>query len=231
MSTFMRGASAIVIVMSAACGSTSSDSDRPTGTGGGPIDGAGGCGGTGAGGTGNSGAGGEADGGPTDAAPPGDCRTTSAAHPPEGAQHVAVCSPLTFGTNPPSSGNHYAIWADYRTYDRPIARGFWVHSLEHGAVVITYNCPDGCAADVADAQALIDSLPADCGDGTRRLILAPDPELDVRFAASAWGFTLRSDCFDRETFRSFYSEHYDHAPESICGGGTDPSQLCSPSCK
>lgn len=142
---------------------------------------------------------------------------------------MPICSPLIFATNPPSSGNHYAIWADYRTYARPILRGFWVHSLEHGAVVITYNCPGGCAEDVAAAQAFIDGLPADCGPMSRRVIMTPDPELDVRFAASAWGYTLRANCFDRDTFSSFYSAHYDHGPESICGGGTDPTELCGSS--
>jgi hypothetical protein len=142
---------------------------------------------------------------------------------------MPLCAPLTYATNPPSSGNHYAIWAAYQTYDRPFPRGFWVHNLEHGAVVITYNCPGGCAAEVAAAQAFIDGLPADCGGTARRVILLPDPELDVRFAASAWGHTLRASCFDREAFSTFFTEHYDHAPESICGGGTNPTEICGPS--
>jgi hypothetical protein len=108
-------------------------------------------------------------------------------------------------------------------------RGFWVHSLEHGAVVITYRCREGCADEVAAAQAFVDGLPMDRGTMTRRVILAPDPELDVRFAASAWGYTLRASCFDRDAFSSFYDAHYDHAPESIVGGGTDPTELCGPS--
>ncbi|HMI83542.1 MAG TPA: DUF3105 domain-containing protein [Polyangiaceae bacterium] len=175
---------------------------------------------------------GAAGAGGTGGAPPGDggdCQTVVATHLIEGAQHVAVCSPLSYATNPPSSGNHYAIWADYRTYQRPIQRGFWVHSLEHGAVVITYNCPEGCAEEVTAAQTFVDGLPADCGPMARRVILTPDPELDVRFAASAWGATLRASCFDRATFSAFFSDHYDHAPESICGGGTDPTALCGPS--
>jgi len=142
---------------------------------------------------------------------------------------MPVCSPLTYATNPPSSGNHYAIWAAYGTYDRVFPRGFWVHSLEHGAVVITYHCPEGCAAEIAEAQAFIDGLPADCGPTSRRVILTPDPDLDVRFAASAWGFTLRANCFDRAAFSDFFTMHYDHAPESICGGGTDPTEFCGPS--
>jgi hypothetical protein len=110
-----------------------------------------------------------------------------------------------------------------------IPRGFWVHSLEHGAVVISYHCPGGCADEVAAAQAFMDTLPADCGSTGGWAILTPDPELDVRFAASAWGFTLRSSCFERDAFSAFYAEHHNNAPESICGGGTDPTDVCGPS--
>ena len=215
---FLRRALTLVLLASsAACGS----SYEPTG--------AGGTGGTHVGDGGKCGGGAsDPDGATPDVTPPdpGDCKPVVAAHPIEGAVHVPICSPLTYRTNPPSSGNHYGVWADYRTYERPILRGFWVHSLEHGAMVITYNCPGGCPDEVAAAQAFIDSLPAECSSNSRRLILAPDPELDVRFAASAWGFTLLAGCFDRDAFAVFYAEHYDRAPESICGGGTDPAELC-----
>ena len=152
------------------------------------------------------------------------CNPVEAEHPSEGNAHVPLCSPVTFGTNPPSSGSHYPVWADYKTYATTFSRGFWVHSLEHGAVVLTYNCPEGCAAEIAAAQALIDALPPDtCGAGFRRIMLLPDPELDVRFAASAWGFTLKARCFDRAAFAAFIEAHTDHAPESVCGGGQDPT--------
>ncbi len=225
MSCLGRGVALLLMGASAACGSST---PGPSGAGG-----AGGAGAADGGNCAGSSSDADAERPPFDGAPSDDggCRIDAAAHPIEGAQHLPICSPLTWATNPPSSGNHYAIWADYRTYDRPIPRGFWVHSLEHGAMVITYNCPGGCASEVAAAQAFIDGLPADakCGASGRRLILAPDPELDVRFAASTWGHTLRASCFDRDAFSAFHAAHYDHAPESICGGGTDPSELCGPS--
>ena len=214
MSRVARGMIVVLVAASTACGPSDS------------ALGAGGAGGTRSGDGGGCGGSDDRDGGRPDR---GECQATVASHTIEGALHMPVCSPLTYATNPPSSGNHYAIWAAYQTYHRSIPRGFWVHSLEHGAVVFTYNCPGGCAAEVADVQAFIDALPADCGGATRRVILTPDPDLDVRFAASAWGATLRANCFDREAFSSFYTEHYDHAPESICGGGTDPTDICGPS--
>jgi hypothetical protein len=152
----------------------------------------------------------------------GSCNAIAEQHPIEGNLHMAICSPLTYGTNPPSSGNHYSIWAAYKTYTQPFLPGFWVHCLEHGAVVIGYNCPDGCAGDVARAQAFIDALPADCGAPPRRVVLLPNPGLDVRFAASAWGFTLKADCFDPSAFGAFFAAHYGQGPEDICSDGLDP---------
>src|SRR6188768_3371545 len=95
--------------------------------------------------------------------------------------HVAVCSEVSYPDNPPAGGSHYSQWAAFQSYSFPVPRGFWVHDMEHGAVVYSYNCPDGCAEEVAQVQALIDALPSDplCSAETpRRVLLTPDPLLD-----------------------------------------------------
>jgi hypothetical protein len=131
-------------------------------------------------------------------APTGKCDAVEQEQAIEGFTHVDVCSYVEYFTKPPSSGDHYPIWAAYKTYTTAIPEGFFVHNLEHGAIVLTYNCPNGCAADVAAAQAMIDALPADpdcAAQGStvrRRTLMTPDPSLDVPFAASAWGWTLRA---------------------------------------
>lgn len=140
--------------------------------------------------------------------------------------HVDACTPLEHATNPPSSGNHYPAWADFGVYDFPLPRGYWVHNLEHGAVVVTYNCPQGCAEELADAKAWLAQLAPDatCPAGPTRILLVPDPLLDVPWAASAWGFTLRAECFDADTFTTFFVDHAGGslAPEAaLCGTGFD----------
>ncbi|HVZ71996.1 MAG TPA: DUF3105 domain-containing protein [Polyangia bacterium] len=163
------------------------------------------------------------------------CVPVVASHTDEGAQHVSCTPPPVYGTNPPSSGNHYPVWADYKTYTTPLPWGHLVHSLEHGAVILVYNCPDGCADEVARAQALIDTLPPVDGQAggvgplalgqadptceaptKRRLILAPDPHLDVRWAATAWTWTLKSSCFDEASFAAFIKAHYGQTYEDFC---------------
>jgi hypothetical protein len=131
----------------------------------------------------------------------------------EGASHLAECTATTYRSRPPSSGNHYPRWAVFRVYSKPVPWGYLVHAMEHGVVVIVYNCPDGCAEEVAAAQALVDSTPLKGACPRPPVILAPDPTLDVRFAAASWGNTLRASCFDREAFARFVETHKNHGPE------------------
>ncbi|NJK46019.1 MAG: DUF3105 domain-containing protein [Pleurocapsa sp. SU_196_0] len=50
---------------------------------------------------------------------------------------------LTYDTNPPTGGIHNAAWQNCGIYDQQIALENAVHSLEHGAVWLTYQltCP------------------------------------------------------------------------------------------
>jgi len=112
----------------------------------------------------------------------------------------------------------------YKTYDARVGRPFWVHDLEHGAIVVAYNCSNGCADEAAALTGFLAARPADplCLAAVRnRFVVTPDPELDVRFAASAWGFALKSSCFDLPALGAFIDQHYGHGPENLCGDGVD----------
>lgn len=143
----------------------------------------------------------------------------------EGSAHVAECSTVSYRSNPPSSGNHYQNWSGFGIYEQPLPRGYWVHALEHGAIVVSYDCAE-CDADLAAARAFFDALPPDAvcvvhGSARPRAMLTPDPLLDVPWAASAWGWTLRANCFEPEVFSDFYTEHLGRGPEQVCSPGSD----------
>lgn len=173
------------------------------------------------------------DASPDVALPPGEgvCNVRHVESPPASAYHEEQCSELAYTTNPPSGGDHYGVWAAFQSYDVPVRPGFLVHSLEHGAVVFWYDCPEGCADEVAEVEAFIAALPVDpvCEPSPvdRRAVLVPYPELESRWAASAWGFALTADCFERDAFSAFYSEHVGRAPENFCNNGqTDVATRC-----
>jgi hypothetical protein len=144
----------------------------------------------------------------------------------EGILHAVLCSQLCYGTSPPSSGRHYPPpnWAAFKVYDAPVPWGFLVHSLEHGAVVVVYNCPGGCPADeIAAARSWAAAVQDPLGCQPPRVILAPDPTLDVPWAAAAWGWTLRAAAFDAAAFQAFYTEHAANTAEDFCNDGVDRS--------
>ncbi len=155
---------------------------------------------------------------------------TQAASESEGATHVAICLYVDYHTLPPSSGDHYPIWAAYMTYsDQPVPEELLgPQSGARDDRPLVQNCgAAGCASDIAAAQAMIDAYPDDplCASqetGVRvRFVMTPDPRLDVRFAASAWGWTLRANCFDTAAFLAFARAHYGNGPEAICSDGED----------
>lgn len=155
-------------------------------------------------------------------APIGDCSAIVRSYQPDSAAHHAECSDIEYSTSPPVSGDHYPSWAAYQTYEFPVPLGYLVHDLEHGAVVYFYDCPDGCAEEVAEAQAVIDALADDprCAPDVRvQVVLVPRPGLGSRWAASAWGYSLNADCFDAAVFEQFYKEHRGQGPEDLCNQG------------
>lgn len=58
----------------------------------------------------------------------------------EGRDHVPHGQKVDYKFNPPTGGNHYADWITKEFYDEPREDGSLVHSLEHGYVVINYDC-------------------------------------------------------------------------------------------
>lgn len=217
-----------------ACGSTDDGEDLASagsagaGAGGSAAAGAGQGGSAGAAGSntaGSSAAGSNAGGANagSDAGGSGECGVSVVESPPTSALHVTECSAIEYSTSPPSGGDHYGQWPAYASYDFALPAGNVVHALEHGAVVFWYNCPEGCPNEVAEVEAFIAQLPADptcAGTGAeRRTIVVPSPELEARWAASAWGFALTASCFDPAAFEAFYMDHYRQGPEDTCAPG------------
>lgn len=57
-----------------------------------------------------------------------------------GRTHVTDIFGVEYSSNPPSSGPHFPVWAKPGVYDRLISAGYFIHSMEHGYVIIWYDC-------------------------------------------------------------------------------------------
>jgi hypothetical protein len=123
---------------------------------------------------------------------------------------------IEYLNGPPAGGDHDRCWAQWGVYDEPLAARNWVHNLEHGGIVVLYNCPDGCSEEVAVLESWVESL-------GNTAILSPDPTLVTRFAVIAWEHRLLTECLDEDGFRDFYERRVDQAPESTTAM---PSSAC-----
>lgn len=186
------------------------------------------CGG-GGGGDDGDGAGPDAAGCPTVTAA-GACDATVTQVCPAPANHVPVGTTVEWTSNPPAIGPHYPMWARWnRTYaDPPLERGYWLHNLEHGGVVLLYRCEDPCPDVVQGLEAVVDAIPDDplCAPAVRvRAIVSADPLLPahVQVAASAWGWTYTASCLDATSLAAFVADRYAKAPENTCAEGSFPA--------
>ena len=102
-----------------------------------------------------------------------------------------------------------------------------MHSLEHGAVILLYNCATATDCDAVRAE--FASIITDHGldplcrdeDWSSRIIVVPDPTLSVPIAAVAWRNVYQATCLDSPSLRSFVDAHYGMATESLCLPGVD----------
>lgn len=122
---------------------------------------------------------------------------------------------VDYPQKPPVGGPHNPVWQTCQFYDQPIFDETGVHSMEHGAVWITYS-PDLPAADVATLKALEPSKDF--------LLISPYPGLPAKVVATAWGKQLYLDGVDDPRLAQFIAtfEHGPQTPEAgvACQGGT-----------
>ena len=129
----------------------------------------------------------------------------------------------TYDSNPPSSGPHYPIWANFQEFANPVPDGYLVHSEEHGAILLVYKCADStCPILPAALRAVRDAFPTDalCDPSIRvRIVLAPRPDNDAPVAAAAWGHVYKADCVDAASLTAWMTAHYAMGPENFCSPG------------
>lgn len=121
---------------------------------------------------------------------------------------------LTYPQTPPVGGIHNPVWQNCGIYDQPIRNENGVHSLEHGAVWITYR-PDLPAQDIEELRSLAGSRPY--------TLLSPYPGLPASIAASAWGVQLKVDNASDSPLAQFIAKYAQGPqtpePGAPCTGG------------
>ena len=114
-----------------------------------------------------------------------------------------------YNSDPPTSGWHYdhAIPAGF--YEEPQADEALVHNLEHGHIVIAYDCtklPD-CEATKAKLKELVGRY------NTWKITVVPRENKDAPLALTAWGRIAKLDDYDEARITAFIDAYRDKGPE------------------
>lgn len=121
---------------------------------------------------------------------------------------------LVYAENPPAGGAHNPIWQNCGVYSQPLYNEYAVHSLEHGAVWITYQ-PTLDAAQIDILKKLVDGRPY--------TLLSPYDGLPSPVVASAWGAQVKVDKAGDGRLKAFLDKYEQGAtaPErgAACSGG------------
>ncbi|WP_282946459.1 DUF3105 domain-containing protein [Cellulomonas endometrii] len=109
-----------------------------------------------------------------------------------------VTAAVDYPQSPPAGGDHNAAWLNCGVYSEPVPDENAVHSLEHGAVWITYD-PELPADQVATLEAM--------AANQSYVLVSPYEGLDSAVAVSAWGYQLKVDSADDERLPVFVQKY------------------------
>lgn len=133
--------------------------------------------------------------------------------------HIAEGVPHDpYNSEPPSSGPHYATPAQAGFYDQAPADEYLVHSLEHGYVILWYNCDKFTTGTCDQLKSQVKDVMGSAGvsaiTGTIKLIGVPRPSQKEVIALSAWGRIDTLQTFNTQEILDFIHAFRDtRAPE------------------
>ncbi len=119
-----------------------------------------------------------------------------------------------YNTNPPTSGAHYGDPM------QPATAGFYeaarpdenlVHSLEHGYVIIWYDCAQVTEQECEDIQTglkqVIDAT------ASYKIIVMPRENMEAPIIATSWGMMYKQETLDRDKLVAFVKANREKSPE------------------
>lgn len=113
---------------------------------------------------------------------------------------------------PPAGGAHHPQWLNCGIYREPVETINAIHSLEHGAVWLTYH-PDLPAEQVALLEAYTEGDPF--------VLVSPYPDQESPIIATAWGAQVDIEEAPDPRIDLFVQTYSDAGPEpgAVCAGG------------
>ncbi|WP_354644748.1 DUF3105 domain-containing protein [Kitasatospora camelliae] len=130
-----------------------------------------------------------------------------------------VQTPVTYSQTPPVGGDHNPVWLNCMgdVYTKPVPNENAVHSLEHGAVWISYN-DKATPADVDTLSAKV--------KGGHHVFMSPYPTQPGTITLTAWSTQLTVDSASDPRVNAFLTQYVlgpqTPEPGAACTGGLTP---------
>src|SRR6478736_6089241 len=123
---------------------------------------------------------------------------------------------VDYPQTPPAGGPHNQVWLNCGIYDQPVPNENAVHSMEHGAVWVTYDADAVTGDDLATLKSYLPSS---------YVVLSPYEGLNSPVVLSSWNHQLALDAVDDPRIAQFFEEYWRSAdvpePNALCSGGLD----------
>lgn len=129
----------------------------------------------------------------------------------ENSSAVHTTEPVEYDVMPPVGGPHHPTWWNCGVYQEELPLEHVVHSLEHGAVWLSYQ-----PSLPADQIAVLEEL-----GGQEYMMVSPVSEQDSPVVATSWDTQLKLDAADERTLQAFIRE-FKQGPKT-----PEPGALCS----
>lgn len=138
-----------------------------------------------------------------------------------GSMHVQTR--VSYRESPPMGGEHNPAWQNCGIYDQPINNENAVHSMEHGAVWITYR-PDLPKDQVAKLKELA---------AKDYMLLSPYPGLPAKVVASSWNKQITLESADDPRLPKYIAKYRNNSSETpefgaSCSGGVNTTAAEAP---
>jgi Protein of unknown function (DUF3105) len=128
-------------------------------------------------------------------------------YPNQGQEHIAVgATHITYNSNPPTSGPHYAQpagWGVYQQNELPDEQ--LIHNLEHGGIWISYS-KDVATDTIQKIEDLAKRYP-------NKIVVEPRSKDDAKIVLASWQHLLKLDAFDETTILNFIKSNKNRSPE------------------
>lgn len=134
----------------------------------------------------------------------------------EGTNHVGPGEKVSYNTNPPTSGSHWATPADWRFNDNELPDEQLVHNLEHGGIWITYKpslIAQGSNEDLDEAS--INRLKDIAKNNSNSVVITKRDNNDNPIVVASWGRMMKLSEVDEALIQKYIDTYINKSPEKL----------------